>query len=149
METCYLLVCICICPLQTEVEWASLKLWGVKGVVDTRLGHRSLTLDCNSTKQSSENITSTSLIGNSSLPTSRQGVALYGGSKLLKFNVFVAATALTKGAIHNMGVIEEDKPINSPRGRLTSAVNWRISCLAWSRMSLCLPTISCRFAMQK
>lgn len=67
----------------------------------------------------------------------RHAVALYGGSKLLKFNVFVAVAALIKGAIHNMQVIEEDKPINSQGGRLTQALKWQISSLASLRMSPC------------
>ena len=82
-----------------------------------------MTLDRNSRKQSSENIAAVSSIGSSSPPGEAhrlaQAVALYGGSKQLKFNVFVAVAALIKGAIHNTGVIEGDKPINSQRGRLT------------------------------
>lgn len=84
--------------------------------------------------------------------TSRHAVALYGGSKLLKFNVFVAVAALIKGAIHNTVVIEEDKPINSQRGRLTHALKWQISSLASLRVSLCFqlrPTTVWRDSVQK
>lgn len=99
------------------------RLCRVRGAVDSHSGHDSVTFDRNSRKQSSENIAAVSSIGSSSPPGEAhrpaQAVALYGGSKQLKFNVFVAVAALIKGAIHNTGVIEGDKPINSQRGRLT------------------------------
>lgn len=84
-----------------------------------------MTVGRNSGKGSSENIVNLSLIGNSfpqARHTNLHAVALYGGSKLLKLNVFVAVAALIKGAIHNMQVIEEDKLINSQGGRLTRAL---------------------------
>lgn len=58
----------------------------------------------NSRKRSSERVEPAPLIGSSSDPARR--AALYGGSKLLRFNVFAAVAALTEGAIHNTGVIE-------------------------------------------
>lgn len=75
-------------------------LCGVRGAVHSQSGHDSVTLGRNSGKESSGNIAAVSLIGGSSPPTawhtSRNAAALYGGLTLLKFNVFVPVTALTK-----------------------------------------------------
>lgn len=90
--------------------------------VHSQFSHTAVTVAHNSGKESSENIVIASLIGNSfpqARHTNRHAVALHGGSKLLKFNVFVAVAALIKGAIHNLQVIEEDKPINSQGSHLT------------------------------